>query len=119
LIGEGKDPFRLISTSKASCGAKERGVDAFSRHGFLSGKSGPSTRLRALDTFSGASAELLDLLGDKTAAAAVGQKPACPWAGNARAGHVRRTTQRASRKNRYRLMVKCGVRRRGRGMRGR
>src|SRR5438270_2528589 len=81
LIGEGKGPVAAYLDVEGIVGlAKERGVDAIHPgYGFLSENPAlPRACERAGITFVGPSAELLDLLGDKTAARRLAQKAGIP-----------------------------------------
>src|SRR4051795_3671299 len=77
LIGESKGPVEAYLDVEGIVGlAKEKGVDAIHPgYGFLSENPAlPRACERAGITFVGPSAELLDLLGDKTAARKIAQK---------------------------------------------
>src|SRR6266704_3956438 len=81
LIGEGKGPVAAYLDVEGIVGlAKERGVDAIHPgYGFLSENPAlPRACEAAGITFVGPSAELLDLLGDKTAARKLAQKAGLP-----------------------------------------
>src|SRR5437867_6105990 len=76
-IGEGKGPVQAyLDVDGIVALAKEKGIDAIHPgYGFLSENPAlPSACERAGITFVGPSAELLELLGDKTAARALAQK---------------------------------------------
>src|SRR5690348_3782901 len=81
LIGESKGPVEAYLDVEGIVGlAKEKGVDAIHPgYGFLSENPAlPRACERAGITFVGPSAELLDLLGDKTAARRLAQKAGIP-----------------------------------------
>ena len=81
LIGEGKGPVEAyLDVEGIVALAKEKGVDAIHPgYGFLSENPAlPRACERAGITFVGPSAELLDLLGDKTAARRLAQKAGIP-----------------------------------------
>src|SRR5262244_1829119 len=81
LIGEGKGPVEAYLDVEGIVGlAKEKGVDAIHPgYGFLSENPAlPRACERAGITFVGPSADLLDLLGDKTAARRLAQKAGLP-----------------------------------------
>ncbi len=81
LIGEGKGPVQAyLDVDGIVDLAREKGVDAIHPgYGFLSENPAlPRACERAGITFIGPSAELLDLLGDKTAARRLAQKAGIP-----------------------------------------
>src|ERR1700680_1821092 len=81
LIGEGKGPVQAYLDVDAIVGlAREKGVDAIHPgYGFLSENPAlPRACAAAGITFIGPSAELLDLLGDKTAARNLAIKAGIP-----------------------------------------
>src|SRR5207245_4675884 len=81
LIGEGKGPVEAyLDVEGIVALAKERGVDAIHPgYGFLSENPALPRACKAAGiTFIGPSAELLDLLGDKTAARKLAQKAGLP-----------------------------------------
>src|SRR6202140_1564797 len=81
LIGEGKGPVQAyLDVEGIVALAKERGVDAIHPgYGFLSENPALPRACKAAGiTFIGPSAELLDLLGDKTAARSLAQKAGIP-----------------------------------------
>lgn len=81
LIGEGKGPVQAyLDVDGIVALAKERGVDAIHPgYGFLSENPAlPRACATAGITFIGPSADLLDLLGDKTAARRLAQKAGLP-----------------------------------------
>src|ERR1700694_4881468 len=81
LIGAGKGPVEAyLDVEGIVALAKEKGVDAIHPgYGFLSENPAlPRACERAGITFIGPSAELLDLLGDKTAARSLAQKAGIP-----------------------------------------
>src|SRR6202049_3240132 len=81
LIGKGKGPVQAyLDVEGIVALAKEKGVDAIHPgYGFLSENPAlPRACERAGITFIGPSAELLDLLGDKTAARSLAQKAGIP-----------------------------------------
>src|SRR5438045_146679 len=81
LIGESKGPVEAYLDVEGIVGlAKEKGVDAIHPgYGFLSENPAlPRACERAGITFVGPSAELLDLLGDKTAARRLAEKAGVP-----------------------------------------
>jgi pyruvate carboxylase len=81
LIGEGKGPVEAyLDVDGIVALAKEKGVDAIHPgYGFLSENPAlPRACERAGITFIGPSAELLELLGDKTRGAALAQRAGIP-----------------------------------------
>src|ERR1700675_4040033 len=81
LIGEGKGPVQAyLDVEGIVALAKQRGVDAIHPgYGFLSENPAlPRACAAAGITFIGPSAELLDLLGDKTAARRLAQQAGIP-----------------------------------------
>src|SRR5919202_2124331 len=81
LVGEGKGPVQAYLDVEAIVAmAREKGVDAIHPgYGFLSENPAlPRACERAGITFIGPSAELLELLGDKTAARKLAQKAGIP-----------------------------------------
>src|ERR1700675_4188313 len=81
LIGEGKGPVAVyLDVEGIVALAKERGVDAIHPgYGFLSENPAlPRACAAAGITFIGPSADLLDLLGDKTAARRLAKKAGIP-----------------------------------------
>src|SRR2546429_2140833 len=80
-IGEGKGPVQAYLDAEGIVAlAKEKGVDAIHPgYGFLSENPAlPRACERAGITFVGPSAELLELLGDKTAARKLAEKAGVP-----------------------------------------
>jgi pyruvate carboxylase len=121
LIGEGKGPVQAYLDVEGIVGlAKERGVDAIHPgYGFLS--ENPALP-RACDkvgiTFIGPSADLLDLLGDKTAARRLAQKAGLPVVpGTEEPVRQKDDAQRIADKIGYPLIVKAAFGGGGRGMR--
>ena len=81
LIGEGKGPVQAyLDVDGIVALAKDRGVDAIHPgYGFLSENPAlPRACAAAGITFIGPNADLLDLLGDKTAARRLAQKAGLP-----------------------------------------
>ena len=81
LVGEGKGPVEAyLDVEASSTLAREKGVDAIHPgYGFLSENPAlPRACDRAGITFIGPSADLLELLGDKTAARKLAQKAGIP-----------------------------------------
>ena len=121
LIGEGKGPVQAyLDVERIVALAKERGVDAIHPgYGFLSENPAlPRACEAAGITFIGPSAELLDLLGDKTAARRLAQKAGLPVV----PGTPEPVTQKddaasIAEKIGYPLMVKAAFGGGGRGMR--
>ena len=95
LIGEGKGPVEAyLDVEGIVALAAEKGVDAIHPgYGFLSENPAlPRACERAGITFVGPSAELLELLGDKTAARRLAQKAGVPVVpGTEAAGHRSRS----------------------------
>jgi pyruvate carboxylase len=121
LIGEGKGPVQAyLDVEGIVAMAKERGVDAIHPgYGFLS--ENPALP-RACDaagiTFIGPSANLLDLLGDKTAARQLAQKAGLPVVpGTEEPVTAKDDAHRIAEKIGYPLMVKAAFGGGGRGMR--
>ena len=121
LIGEGKGPVQAYLDVEGIVGlAKERGVDAIHPgYGFLSENPALPRACKAAGiTFIGPSADLLDLLGDKTAARKLAQKAGLPVV----PGTPEPVTQEddaasIAGKIGYPLMVKAAFGGGGRGMR--
>jgi pyruvate carboxylase len=121
LIGEGMGPVQAyLDVEGIVALAKERGVDAIHPgYGFLSENPAlPRACEAAGITFIGPSAELLDLLGDKTAARRLAQKAGLPVV----PGTDEPVTQKddahgIAEKIGYPLMVKAAFGGGGRGMR--
>src|SRR3984957_12016499 len=120
-IGEGKGPVQAyLDVDGIVALAKERGVDAIHPgYGFLS--ENPALP-RACDaagiTFIGPSADLLDLLGDKTAARRLAQKAGLPVVpGTEEPVTVKDDALRIAEKIGFPLMVKAAFGGGGRGMR--
>ena len=100
LIGEGKGPVQAyLDVDGIVALAKERGVDAIHPgYGFLSENPAlPRACAAAGITFVGPSADLLDLLGDKTAARRLAQKRDCRSCRARKSRLLKRTTRKASR----------------------
>ena len=116
MIGEGKGPVEAyLDVTGIVALAAEKGVDAIHPgYGFLSENPAlPRACERAGITFVGPSAELLELLGDKTAARQSGRKagvPVIPGTANAVANSTR--PRRSARRNRLPADHQGGVRRR-------
>src|SRR5712672_3187341 len=121
LIGEGKGPVQAyLDVEGIVALAKEHGVDAIHPgYGFLSENPAlPRACNAAGITFIGPSADLLDLLGDKTAARKLAQKAGLPVV----PGTPEPVTQKDEAKSiaekiGYPLMVKAAFGGGGRGMR--
>ena len=116
LIGEGKGPVQAyLDVEGIVALAKERGVDAIHPgYGFLSENPAlPRACAAAGITFVGPNADLLDLLGDKTAARRLAQKaglPVVPGTEEPVTAERRRTAHRGQ--NRVSADREGGVRRR-------
>jgi pyruvate carboxylase len=121
LIGEGKGPVQAyLDVEGIVALAKERGVDAIHPgYGFLSENPAlPRACKEAGITFIGPSAELLDLLGDKTAARRLAQKAGLPVVpGTPEPITQNDDAERIAEKIGYPLMVKAAFGGGGRGMR--
>jgi len=121
LIGEGKGPVQAyLDVEGIVALAKERGVDAIHPgYGFLSENPAlPRACAAAGITFIGPSADLLDLLGDKTAARKLAQKAGLPVVpGTEEPVTQRDDAQSIADKIGYPLMVKAAFGGGGRGMR--
>src|SRR6266478_4334223 len=121
LIGEGKGPVQAyLDVEGIVALAKERGVDAIHPgYGFLSENPAlPRACKMAGITFIGPSAELLDLLGDKTAARRLAQKAGLPVVpGSPEPVTQKDDAQSIAEKIGYPLMVKAAFGGGGRGMR--
>ena len=123
LIGEGKGPVEAyLDVEGIVALAREKEVDAIHPgYGFLSENPAlPRACEKAGITFIGPSAELLELLGDKTAARRLAQKGRHP--GSCRAPRSRSTRSRSRRRRSPReigfpLIVKAAFGGGGRGMR--
>src|ERR1700739_3600735 len=111
LIGEGKGPVQAyLDVEGIVALAKERGVDAIHPgYGFLSENPAlPRACAAAGITFIGPSAELLALLGDKTAARRLAQKSGLPVIpGTEEPVTQKDDAQRIAAKIGYPLMVKA------------
>src|SRR3979490_1526711 len=111
LIGEGKGPVQAyLDVEGIVALAKERGVDAIHPgYGFLSENPAlPRACEAAGITFIGPRAELLDLLGDKTAARRLAAKagiPAIP--GTDKAVSKRDQARKASQRIGFPLIIKA------------
>jgi pyruvate carboxylase len=121
LIGEGKGPVQAyLDVEGIVALAKERGVDAIHPgYGFLSENPAlPRACKEAGITFIGPSAELLDLLGDKTAARRLAQKAGLPVVpGTPEPITQNDDAESIAEKIGYPLMVKAAFGGGGRGMR--
>src|ERR1700674_3173053 len=121
LIGEGKGPVQAyLEVEGIVALAKERGVDAIHPgYGFLSENPALPRACKAAGiTFIGPSAELLDLLGDKTAARKIAQKAGLPVVpGTPEPVTQKDDAQSIAEKIGYPLMVKAAFGGGGRGMR--
>ena len=121
LIGEGKGPVQAyLDVEGIVALAKEHGVDAIHPgYGFLSENPAlPRACEAAGITFIGPSADLLDLLGDKTAARNLAQKAGLPVVpGTAEPVTQKDDAQSIAEKIGYPLMVKAAFGGGGRGMR--
>jgi pyruvate carboxylase len=121
LIGEGMGPVQAyLDVDGIVALAREKGVDAIHPgYGFLSENSSlPRACQKAGITFIGPSAELLDLLGDKTAARRLAQKAGLPVVPGT-PEPVTRTDEalRVAERIGYPLIVKAAFGGGGRGMR--
>jgi pyruvate carboxylase len=121
LIGEGKGPVQAyLDVEGIVAMAKERGVDAIHPgYGFLSENPAlPRACEAAGITFIGPSADLLDLLGDKTAARRLAQKAGLPVIPGTEEPVTQKDDARGiAEKIGYPLMVKAAFGGGGRGMR--
>src|SRR6266404_4780989 len=121
LVGEGMGPVQAyLDVNGIVALAKERGVDAIHPgYGFLSENPAlPRACAAAGITFVGPSAELLDLLGDKTAARRLAQKAGLPVVpGTEEPVTLKDDAQSIADKIGYPLMVKAAFGGGGRGMR--
>jgi len=121
LIGEGKGPVQAyLDVDGIVALAKERGVDAIHPgYGFLSENPALPRACEAMGiTFIGPSADLLDLLGDKTAARRLAQKAGLPVIpGTEEPVTQKDDAQGIADKIGYPLMVKAAFGGGGRGMR--
>ena len=121
LIGEGKGPVEAyLDVEGIVALAKEKGVDAIHPgYGFLSENPAlPRACERAGITFVGPSADLLDLLGDKTAARRLALQAGIPRVpGTEEAVTNPRQAAKIAREIGYPLMIKAAFGGGGRGMR--
>src|ERR1017187_1390774 len=121
LIGEGKGPVQAyLHVDGIVALAKERGVDAIHPgYGFLSENPAlPRACAAAGITFIGPSADLLDLLGDKTAARRLAQKAGLRVVPGTEEPVTQKDDARSiAEKIGYPLMVKAAFGGGGRGMR--
>src|ERR1700719_3743536 len=121
LIGVGKGPVQAyLDVDGIVAVAKERGVDAIHPgYGFLSETPAlPGACAAAGITFVGPSADLLDLLGDKTAARRLAQKAGLPVVpGTEEPVTQQDDAQKIADKIGYPLIVKAAFGGGGRGMR--
>jgi pyruvate carboxylase len=123
LIGSGKGPVEAyLDVDGIVALAREKGVDAIHPgYGFLSENPAlPRACERAGITFIGPSAELLELLGDKTAARQVAVRagiPVVPGTEDAEAIRDPRRARRIARQIGFPLIVKAAFGGGGRGMR--
>jgi pyruvate carboxylase len=121
LIGEGKGPVQAyLDVDGIVALAKEHGVDAIHPgYGFLSENPAlPRACAAAGITFIGPSADLLDLLGDKTAARRLAQKAGLPVIPGTEDPVTKTDDAHAiAEKIGYPLMVKAAFGGGGRGMR--
>jgi pyruvate carboxylase len=121
LIGEGQGPVQAYLDINGIVGlAREKGVDAIHPgYGFLSENPGlPRACAKAGITFIGPSAELLDLLGDKTAARRLAQQAKIPVIpGTAKPVTAAAEAVKAAQKIGFPLIVKAAFGGGGRGMR--
>src|SRR6516164_9222869 len=121
LIGEGKGPVQAyLDVDGIVALAREKDVDAIHPgYGFLSENPAlPRACQRAGITFIGPSAELLDLLGDKTAARRLAQKAGIPRVpGPAEAVTDPKKAAHLAAEIGYPLIIKAAFGGGGRGMR--
>ena len=121
LIGEGKGPVEAYLDVEGIVGlAREKEVDAIHPgYGFLSENPAlPRACERAGITFIGPSAELLDLLGDKTAARRLAQKAGIPVVpGTETAITDARKAEKVAAEIGFPLIIKAAFGGGGRGMR--
>jgi pyruvate carboxylase len=121
LIGEGKGPVQAyLDVEGIVALARERGVDAIHPgYGFLSENPAlPRACAGAGITFIGPNADLLDLLGDKTAARRLAQKAGLPVVpGTEEPVTQQDDAQKIADKIGYPLIVKAAFGGGGRGMR--
>jgi pyruvate carboxylase len=121
LIGQGKGPVEAYLDFEGIVAlAKEKGVDAIHPgYGFLSENPGlPRACERAGITFIGPGAELLELLGDKTAARRLAEKAGIPVVpGTAQAISNPKQAEKVAGEIGFPLIVKAAFGGGGRGMR--
>src|ERR1700732_472315 len=121
LIGEGKGPVQAyLEVEGIVALAKEKGVDAIHPgYGFLSENPAlPRACERAGITFVGPGAELLELLGDKTAARRLARKAGIPSVpGTDEAVRNPKQAEKFTAEIGYPLIVKAAFGGGGRGMR--
>ena len=121
LIGEGKGPVEAyLDVEGIVALAKEKGVDAIHPgYGFLAENPAlPRACERAGITFVGPGADLLELLGDKTAARRLAQQAGIPCVpGTEEALRNPKQAEKAAAEIGYPLMVKAAFGGGGRGMR--
>src|SRR5919202_6439330 len=121
LVGEGKGPVQAYLDVEAIVAmAREKGVDAIHPgYGFLSENPAlPRACERAGITFVGPSAELLELLGDKTAARRLAQQAGLPVVpGTEEPVRQYAEVSKAARRIGFPLIIKAAFGGGGRGMR--
>jgi len=121
LIGEGKGPVEAYLDVEGIVGlAAEKGVDAIHPgYGFLSENPAlPRACEKAGITFVGPSAELLELLGDKTAARRLAEKAGVPVVpGTERAASKLEHARKAASQIGFPIIIKAAFGGGGRGMR--
>jgi pyruvate carboxylase len=121
LVGEGKGPVEAyLDVDGIVALAKEKGVDAIHPgYGFLSENAAlPRACQRAGIAFVGPSADLLDLLGDKTAARRLAQQAGIPCVpGSGEAVTNEKHAAKIAAEIGYPLIVKAAFGGGGRGMR--
>ncbi|MCC6539157.1 MAG: pyruvate carboxylase [Bryobacterales bacterium] len=121
LVGEGLGPVQAyLDADRIVALAAEKGVDAIHPgYGFLSENPAlPRACARHGVTFIGPSAEILDLLGDKTAARRLATKAGLPVIpGTEKAVTTRAEAEKAAARIGYPLIVKAAFGGGGRGMR--
>src|ERR1700690_1486320 len=121
LVGEGKGPVAAYLDIEGIVAiAKEKGVDAIHPgYGFLSENANFARACaKAGITFVGPRPELLDMMGDKTAARALAQKISVPvLPGNEEAISDRDEAMKAAKQIGFPLIIKAAFGGGGRGMR--
>ena len=121
LVGEGKGPVQAyLDVDNIVAMAREKGVDAIHPgYGFLSENPAlPRACARENITFIGPSAEILELLGDKTAARSLAQQAGLPVIpGTEKAVKKLAEAEKAAARIGFPLIIKAAFGGGGRGMR--